>query len=235
MLTTAQGERYEVDYTSQETLKVIFTPEENQAHAQGLARIYPEVERLESERKSMAGDFKSRIDGKRAEASRLSGWVANGYGFREVPVEVRKNYDRGQVEKFRLDTGEVYESRAMTATELQAGLFDMDRDGHDDEPAAPEQALAEGTELSSPAPAHAPTPAAPAAPPGEPGEVIDAEFPPQADPDLEEHELYQVCTTCTRRHAPWNLDACAKWLKIEEWKAATEAESAGETEAGGEV
>ena len=105
-----------------EWLKVAFTPEEQTENAQALARVWPEVQRLEDERKSVNSHFKSEIEKKQAEANQLSTHVRDGYRYDNVPVLFTKDFRRGVFEKTRKDTGETYQSRLLTEDELQRTL-----------------------------------------------------------------------------------------------------------------
>jgi hypothetical protein len=104
------------------TLKMLFTPAEQQENAQALARVWPEIARLEDEKKSVVSQFKSQIEALQADANRFSGYVRDGFHFTQVSIVTRRDYRRGVFEQIRTDTGEVYNSRTLTAAERQQAL-----------------------------------------------------------------------------------------------------------------
>lgn len=106
-----------------ETLKIPFTEDEQRDNAQSLARIWPEVARLEDEKKSVVSQYKSQIEAQQAEANKLSGWVRDGFRFGPVKIATRRDYRRGLLLKVRLDTDEIVVERALTADERQRGMF----------------------------------------------------------------------------------------------------------------
>ncbi len=106
-----------------ETLKIPFTEEEQRENAQSLARIWPEVARLEDEKKSVTSQYKSQIEAQQAEANKLSGWVRDGFRFGGVKIATARDYRRGVLVKTRLDTGEVVMERALTADERQRAMW----------------------------------------------------------------------------------------------------------------
>lgn len=81
---------------------------------------------LESAKKQSADDFKAQIEKKYAEISDLAGKVRTKEIDRAVECTVTVDFEHKAVRIVRDDTGEVIEERAMTATECQAALFDVE-------------------------------------------------------------------------------------------------------------
>lgn len=84
------------------------------------------VGKLEGDKKQSADDFKAQIEKKYAEISDLAGKVRTKEIDRQVECTVTVDFEARCVRTVRDDTGEVIEERAMTATECQAALFDVD-------------------------------------------------------------------------------------------------------------
>lgn len=108
-------------------LKVPFTDEEKAEHAQRLARTLPQIDQLEEELKSVKSQYKSRIEGLQAEAKKFSSYIRDGFHFDNVEIQIRKDFRAGTLEKIRLDTGEMYYTRTLTAEERQRSMFSEDR------------------------------------------------------------------------------------------------------------
>ena len=111
---------------TKEHLKCELTEAEIKQLGYDLARKYSEITDLEENKKAVSSDFKSQIDAATALASSMSRKIQNGYEFRDVECEIRRDYARKIIEWVRLDTGEIFKDRIMTADELQEDLFEND-------------------------------------------------------------------------------------------------------------
>lgn len=110
-------------YKSTERLRVDLTNEEILKAGKEMAQSIDELNDLEKERKAAADTYKARIAQATANVQINSNLVRNGYEFRKVDVERTFDYEEGIVSAIRLDTGEVFESRAMTRDERQMTCF----------------------------------------------------------------------------------------------------------------
>ena len=77
-----------------------------------------ELAKVEAKKKAAAASFKAEIDGLKEQIADFSACVNTEQQLRAVDCEQRWFPARGVVEVFRLDTGEVIDSRAMTREEL---------------------------------------------------------------------------------------------------------------------
>jgi hypothetical protein len=66
--------------------------------------------------------MKAKINEVDARLAKDASLFRQGYEYREVPIEIVKNYSVGMVRKMRLDINEYYEERAMTGEERQQFL-----------------------------------------------------------------------------------------------------------------
>jgi len=106
-----------------EYLKCVLTEEEIKEVGGNLARKYSQIQDLEAQKKSVVSDFKARIDGLTAEASRCANIIQNGYEFRTIDCEIVKDFAEGKIRTVRTDTGEVIKERDMTSKERQEKMF----------------------------------------------------------------------------------------------------------------
>jgi hypothetical protein len=109
-----------------ESLPVKLNDQELRDRAKLLGEKITAKAELEEAKKASASEFKLKIENVDLEIYTLGHVVTKGEEHRPVPVTKRANHERGLVEFVRLDTGEVYSSRAMSHDERQAGLFDED-------------------------------------------------------------------------------------------------------------
>jgi hypothetical protein len=107
---------------SSAVLKCILTEEEKRKLADDLAQEVEQVSRLEGELKALASEMKAKINEVDARLAKHASLFRQGYEYREVPIEIVKNYSVGMVRKMRLDINEYYEERAMTGEERQQFL-----------------------------------------------------------------------------------------------------------------
>lgn len=99
-------------------LKVALTPQEKSDLLDELSAVCVERNKWEAERKKMAGVFNERIKSCKVRQSDLS--EATSSGLRQVMVDCdeRVNLEQGVMETYRIDTGEVLESRPLEPDEL---------------------------------------------------------------------------------------------------------------------
>ena len=90
--------------------------------ADRLAKALEQAESLALERKSVTGDFKSRLGALNERIHRLMVNVKNGVEMRSIDCELRLNYTKLTVMLVRKDTGEMVEERPMTSEEKQMEL-----------------------------------------------------------------------------------------------------------------
>lgn len=115
-------------YTSH--LKVILTKEEIADRADQAAGLLEDRDNKEREQKDHAKAEKAVIDSIETELRRVSGEVRTKATWRDVQCERRYAYDKGKVQEWRLDTGEMMSERDMNETEKQRDLpFDDDKGG----------------------------------------------------------------------------------------------------------
>lgn len=90
--------------------------------AEQLATTLQAVESLDLERKSVLGEFKSRMDALTERIHKLTLNVKDGVKMRSVECELHLNYTTLAATLIRTDTKEVVEERPMTDEEKQMDL-----------------------------------------------------------------------------------------------------------------
>ena len=134
-------------------LRCDLTEDELREQARTMADKTAEVDSLESGKKAMAAEFKSKIERAQASMNEASRLYRQGWEMRHIDCVERMVPATGSVEYVRMDTGEVYKTRKMTQDELWGKLpADMEDAENveidvtaDHEPVEqPEPALAEG-------------------------------------------------------------------------------------------
>jgi len=90
--------------------------------AEQLATTLQAAESLELERKSVLGEFKSRLNALEERIHKLTLNVKDGVEMRSVECELRLNYTTLAATLIRSDTKEVVEERPMTDEEKQMNL-----------------------------------------------------------------------------------------------------------------
>jgi DUF1365 family protein len=115
----------DIKYFNKE-LPVKLTQTEMLDKAKELSRANQDIVSLESSMKSMASEFKSKIQGKEAEIDILSQAISNGYEYR--PVECYWDYDwkGGKKHLVRTDTGESVRVEDISQSERQGRLEDAE-------------------------------------------------------------------------------------------------------------
>ena len=111
--------------TGKDTLKCILTNQEKLTLGQDLAMQVSKLEDEEAALKDVSAQYKAKIQSAKAAIS-LSQKVLNaGYEMRPVEIEILYDFVNGSVHKLRIDTGEIYDTRAMTADEREMTFSNM--------------------------------------------------------------------------------------------------------------
>jgi len=108
--------------TTTRSLKCKFTQEELDIMKTDLAAITSELRSKEEEKRAVASQFKSEIDGLVARTNVLADKINNGYEFRPIECDIDKDMDSKIMTVIRRDTGEVIEQRPLQDHELQSEL-----------------------------------------------------------------------------------------------------------------
>ena len=104
---------------SSEYLKYVFTEKEKSEIAIDMAQKVSELNQAEDQRKAIASDFKSKIDGLQATINHAAVRLNNGYEMRSIECEVIPNWEEKIWEYVRSDTGEVAKTTEMSPEDLQ--------------------------------------------------------------------------------------------------------------------
>lgn len=107
-----------------EYLKHVFSEDEKRDLALALAESVNDLQRAEDEKKAVASNFKSRIDGCQANTNNLAGKLSSGYEFRNIDCKAKPDLDLKIWELFRIDIGELIRSWDMTPEDLEGNLFE---------------------------------------------------------------------------------------------------------------
>ena len=105
------------------TLQVPLTTEEIAVRAKELSETLEKKSDIESSMKFAATSFKKEIAGLDEKLKALCQMVSSGKEYRQVDVIDRPNYERGLMETFRLDTGEIVKYRELKESEKTKSLF----------------------------------------------------------------------------------------------------------------
>ena len=110
--------------TTHETrpLRCVLTDAERIAAGRKLAEKCAELQRTEEERKSVASEYKARLDRMTAERNELADKVTSGEEVRRVACELVLDYDKLTAQCIREDTGEIIEERPLSEAEKQMQL-----------------------------------------------------------------------------------------------------------------
>jgi hypothetical protein len=98
---------------------VRLTEAEKVSFGEALARETALLAETEDNLAAMRSDFKAKAEEHRAQINRISRIIQNGYESREVPCQEKRNFEENSVIVFRVDTGEIVETRAMTDADRQ--------------------------------------------------------------------------------------------------------------------
>jgi hypothetical protein len=105
-----------------EYLKYHFNREELAEIADEMAKSAGEMDSAESKKKSVTAQIKAEFEAASAEHQKNARLYRDKFDYRNIDCEMLLNYITGRVTVFRLDTGELVKSRAMTAEERQQEL-----------------------------------------------------------------------------------------------------------------
>lgn len=111
---------------SNEFCKYVFDESEKKEIAIEMARKISEQEQLEKDAKSIASEFKAKIDGTKASISGAAIKLNNGYEMRTIKCEVEYDFDKRVIRYVRTDNGEVAKTKNMTSDDLQMRVFQDD-------------------------------------------------------------------------------------------------------------
>ncbi|HXU04975.1 MAG TPA: hypothetical protein VN903_28640 [Polyangia bacterium] len=103
-------------------LPCLLTDSEFRDRAKQLANVEADMGALDARHESMKQQIKQETAALESRRAELSGIVDRGSEFRMVAIEIRHNFATGRVLTTRLDTGEIYNDRPMTADERQRSL-----------------------------------------------------------------------------------------------------------------
>jgi ribosomal protein S18 len=111
-------------------LKVILTKDEIADRADRAAGLLQDRDTKEEEQKARAKAEKAVIESIESELRRVSNEVRTKATYQDVQCERRYVYEKGKVQEWRLDTGEMTSERDMNEAEKQRDLpFDDDDKG----------------------------------------------------------------------------------------------------------
>jgi hypothetical protein len=105
-------------------LKYKFSKEELRFISEELARAVNEKDDVESELKSIKSQFDSRKKLAEEAITKFAKQISSGYEYRNVDVEIVKDFTVGTVTTWRLDTDEIVETRRMTGSDRQMRIDD---------------------------------------------------------------------------------------------------------------
>lgn len=103
-------------------LPVPLTTPEKVDYGRNLAHLHQEYAALEIEKKHVADTFKDRLEGLDGRISALAVVVRNGEEVRDVECHWRYLFESNTKELIRMDTGEIVETTAISASERQLVL-----------------------------------------------------------------------------------------------------------------
>lgn len=115
-------------------LPVPLSAEEQNAKLNELSRQSLRLENLTEERRETNGRFNTEIKQVRGVIKELCESTNSGRQVQPVAVKVEKDFAAGTIRKTRLDTGEVYQDRAMTDAERQMETVPGTGEGEDEPP-----------------------------------------------------------------------------------------------------
>ena len=98
--------------------------EERLAYADKLADATNAIEIAKDNMKSMQKQMQTELTEVTARRDKINRIVASKTEYRDIDVEIEKNYETGRVRQVRIDTGEIIVDRPMTQKEKQASLLD---------------------------------------------------------------------------------------------------------------
>ena len=123
-----------------ETIRYIhnLTPDEQAALYASLSDALSEYERLDDERKTIAGEMTARLKSLRAEMEHTNRRVRDGYEERLGECSITRDVRAQKVYYHLLETGEMVKERDFEGSDYQLalddGLYDGDEKQDDDDP-----------------------------------------------------------------------------------------------------
>jgi hypothetical protein len=102
-----------------EYVKYHFSETEKKEIATEMAQKVTDLNGAEDEKKAIASDFKSRIDGLQANINAAATKLNNGYEMRNVDCTVIPDYERGVWLSVRDDNGQTARERKMSPDDKQ--------------------------------------------------------------------------------------------------------------------
>lgn len=117
---------------STEYLKCPFTQDELNKLASDMARFYMDKTNFEADKKAVASDYKAKIEAADARINEIAVHLSTGFEMRTIKCELSKDFEERKVYTYRMDTGELVETRDMTDSEMQMS-FRL-AEGEDSEP-----------------------------------------------------------------------------------------------------
>ena len=106
------------------TLSCNLDANEKALAAEQLATAIQAAESLELERKSVLGEFKSRMNALKEKIHNLTMQVKDGVEMKSIDCELHLNYTKLTATLIRTDNKEIVEERPMTDDEKQMEMFD---------------------------------------------------------------------------------------------------------------
>lgn len=103
-------------------IRVSLTDSEKAKIGGEIAQHVMRAEALEDQKRIVTGDLRSEINDERKAYRTKAKALRDGHEYRPIECEEVPNFDRNEVIVRRVDTGEVIDTRAMTATERQTQL-----------------------------------------------------------------------------------------------------------------
>ena len=104
------------------SLKCELTESELLTKGASMADAQEQLANFENEAKTVAGQFKAKIDEQKARLASLASTVRSKAEYRAVKRRRNMFYDTGMVQEVRLDTMEIITTREMTENEKQLQL-----------------------------------------------------------------------------------------------------------------
>jgi hypothetical protein len=105
-----------------EYLKYHFNREELAEIADAMAKSAGEMDAAEAKKKSVTAQVKAEFEAASADHQKNARLYRDKFDYRNIDCEMLLDHFTGRVTVFRLDTGELVKSRAMTAEERQQEL-----------------------------------------------------------------------------------------------------------------
>lgn len=120
----------------EQSLPVKLTQEELLKRGGQLAQLHSDFAQHTMHADSVKKELKAKETALEAEASRVAGIVRTGYEPRPVVVQRWHDYQRNVAYDLRVDTGEVFNERALSPEERQGVLIPFDEKGGKKRPEA---------------------------------------------------------------------------------------------------